>query len=76
LILLVFLSWVWEVTVGENILGFQKPKPWKYIFILLAILAFWFPMNPITVKPDFNPIYLLTSKDLLHFSHTSSYLLT
>jgi len=75
LIFLVFLSWVWEVAVGKNILSFQKPKPWKYLFIPLAILAFWFPMNPITAQPDFNPIYLLTSDSGLAFcSMTPVYL--
>jgi len=75
LIFLVFLSWSWEAAIGENTVGFQKPKPWKYLFIPLAILAFWFPMNPITAKPDFNPVYLLTSDSGLAFcSMTPVYL--
>ena len=71
----VFLSWSWEAAFGENIVGFQKPKPWKYLFIPLAIFAFWFPLNSITLKPDFNPIYLLTSDSGLAFcSMTPVYL--
>ena len=63
------------MAVGKNILSFQKPKPWKYLFIPLAILAFLFPMNPITAKPDFNPVYLLTSDSGLAFcSMTPVYL--
>ena len=63
------------IAFGENIVSFQKPKPWKYLFIPLAIFAFWFPMNSITLKPDFNPIYLLTSDSGLAFcSMTPVYL--
>jgi hypothetical protein len=71
----VFLFWSWEAAFGENVVSFQKPKPWKYLFIPLAILAFWFPINSITLRPDFNPIYLLTSDSGLAFcSMTPVYL--
>lgn len=64
-----------QAAFGENIVGFQKPKPWKYLFIPLAIFVFWFSINSITLKPDFNPIYLLTSDSGLAFcSMTPVYL--
>jgi hypothetical protein len=33
----------------------------------LAFLAFWFPLNPESMKPDFNPSYIFTNSVGLAF---------
>jgi len=40
---------------------------YRYWVALLAFLAFWYPLNPDTMKPDFNPLYFLTSSAGLTF---------
>ena len=59
--------WLWESISPKNEFEFQRIPAWKYCLILLALIAFWFPVNPITLKPDFNPVYILTSGTSLSF---------
>jgi len=60
--------WLWESIHSKKELFFrQKPPAWKYGLLLLALLPFWGPVNRITLLPDFNPVYLLTSGAGLSF---------
>jgi hypothetical protein len=59
--------WFWEFIFPKNEFLVQKQPLWKYWPIFLALLAFWGPINPRTLLPDFNPIYFLTSGSGLSF---------
>ena len=65
--LLVALFWIWEVAIQKN--DFSSPiKLSKKCWIIpLAFVAFWYPINPETMCPDFNIIYLLTNEAGLTF---------
>lgn len=73
--LIVAVFWIWEARVGENDFTAIRRPIWKYWVVPLAFLAFWYPLNPDTMKPDFNPLYILTSSAGLRFSMmTAAYL--
>ncbi len=59
--LAVALFWFWEAIVCENDFAPQKQPLWKYWVVPFALLAFWYPTNPKTLMPDFNPLYLFTN---------------
>lgn len=59
--------WFWEALAQRNDFVPQKRSAWKYWVIPLAVLAFWYPLNPDTMMPDFNPIYLLANMAGLAF---------
>jgi hypothetical protein len=59
--LLIAACWIWEIFARQNDYTRQRQPLWKYWVIIPAGLAFWEPVNPITLLPDFNLIYLLTS---------------
>jgi hypothetical protein len=59
--------WLWESVFPKNELAMQKPLSWKYGIILLALLPFWEPVQHLTLLPDFNPTYILTSGAGLSF---------
>jgi hypothetical protein len=66
--LLVALFWFWEAMANEN--EFSRPGKrsfQNYWALLPAFFAFWGPINPKTMGPDFNPIYILTSSSGLAF---------
>jgi hypothetical protein len=63
--ILAFL-WLWDA-IHPNHYTEYKPSKWKYWPLLPALLAFWGPVNPNILTPDFNPIYLLTSGTGLSF---------
>jgi len=65
--LIVAASWIWEAIAKKNDLSPVKPPAWKYWVAPLAFLAFWYPLNPQTMQPDFNSLYLLTSSAGLAF---------
>jgi hypothetical protein len=58
---LVAAFWFWEALVKRNDLTPREKATWKYWMIPLVFLAFWYPANPSTLLPDFDPIYLLTN---------------
>lgn len=60
-------SWAWEAVVLKNDFTVREQSLWKYWVVPLAFLAFWFPMNPDTLMPDFSPAYFLTSGSGLYF---------
>lgn len=53
--------WAWEACVLKNDFTRTKQPIWKYWVVPLALLAFWYPINVKTGKPDFNLLYMLTS---------------
>lgn len=53
--------WLWEAIVMKNNFSPAKPPIWKYWFVPLAFLAFWYPINLRTAMPDFNPVGLFTN---------------
>lgn len=59
--------WLWESIFPKNEFGLSKIPAWKYWTMLLALFAFWCPVNPLTLTPDFNPIYIFTSGTSLSF---------
>lgn len=59
--------WLWESISPKNEFELQKIPVWKYWLILPALLPFWEPVNPHTLLPDFNPLYMLTSGAGLSF---------
>jgi len=65
--LLVALFWFWEALIQKNDFTSPTKSPRKYWIIPLAFLAFWYPINPDTMGPDFNILYLLTNEAGLTF---------
>jgi hypothetical protein len=59
--------WFWEAIFPKNAFELRKLPAWQYWPLLLALLAFWFPVNPHTLTPDFNPVNILTSGTGLSF---------
>lgn len=59
---LLALLWIWEAIVKKNSFIRKKRPAGKYWVFLPAFLAFWFPMEPQTMQPDFSPGLILTSE--------------
>lgn len=54
--------WIWEAFVHKNnFMKFQKLNIWLIISFCAALFAFWNPINPKTLMPDFNPAFFLTN---------------
>ena len=71
LILVMFLIvaafWAIEAVLVKNNFTPTRQSIWKYWVIVPAVLAFWYPLNPQTGRPDFNPAYLFTNAAGLAF---------
>jgi hypothetical protein len=67
MLLVVAASWFWDIFAQKNQFIPVKQPWWKYWVIPLALLAFWYPINPITFRPDFNLSYLITNSAGLAF---------
>ncbi len=63
--------WFKEAVHPQNRMYIQKDNVWKYWPLLLALFAFWEPVNPQNLSPDFNPVYLFTSGSGLSFCMTT-----
>jgi hypothetical protein len=59
--LLVAAFWLWEAIAQETSFAPQARPWWKYWVVPVAFLAFWYPLNPETGLPDFNPILLFNN---------------
>lgn len=59
--LLVAAFWEWEVFAKETSFAPRQRPWWRYWVVPVAFLAFWYPLNPGTGLPDFNPVYLFTN---------------
>jgi len=65
--ILVAIFWFWEAFVNKNDFTPQKLPIIRYWVVPLAFLAFWYPVNLKTMKPDFNLVYLFTNPAGLAF---------
>jgi hypothetical protein len=59
--------WFWEAYAKENNFKSVKATPAKILVVLLAFIAFWDPINPLTRGMDFNLIYLINNAGGLAF---------
>lgn len=67
LFLLVSASWFYEAKVGENDFSSGVKMEWKSMLFLPALLAVWQPVDRVTMGPDFNQIFLISSGSGLTF---------
>jgi len=69
LFLALFVAGAWFFEISSNQNDFTKSPQSKRIvvFVPIVLLAIWHPINPSTLKPDFNPVYFLTSGSSLTF---------
>lgn len=58
---LVALVWCWETVIKVNELHLRRQPLWRYWVVPVGFLAFWFPLNPETLGPDFSLAQLLTN---------------
>jgi len=65
--LIVATFWFWEASVNRNNFTPQKLPIIRYWVVPLAFLAFWYPVNLESMKPDFNLAYLFTNPAGLAF---------
>lgn len=65
--LIVAIFWFWEGIIQKNDFTPRKRSYWKYWVIPFTIFAFWYPVNPVSMIPDFHPIYLFTNSAGLAF---------
>ena len=65
--LIVTGAWIWEAIADVN--NFEKINLniFKFFMILLALFAFWYPINMSSLEPDFNLLYIFTSESGLTF---------
>jgi ABC-type proline/glycine betaine transport system permease subunit len=56
--LVVAALWFWEVHCQEERLYSTKTAIVEILGVPFAFLAFWYPVNMNTLRPDFNPLYL------------------
>ena len=68
-ILTLFVAFIWfgEFAINKNDFPPRKISLIRLWVIPLAFLAFWFPLNPESMKPDFNPSYIFTNSVGLAF---------
>jgi len=65
--IMVAFFWFWEALVQKNDFTSPTKLSKKYWIIPLTLLAFWYPINPETMGPDFNILYLFTNEAGLTF---------
>ncbi len=65
--LILALLWGKEALKPSVSLTFRQNLIHRWWLLLLALVAFWFPVNPQTMKPDFNPMYMILSGAGLSF---------
>ena len=65
--LLVAFSWFWDLLVQKNNFSSLWKYKSKYWMFFLSFIAFWYPINSETLKPDFNILYLFTNEAGLTF---------
>jgi len=67
LTLVVALLWFWEIAVKKNNFSPRKIPIIRYWVVPLALLAFWYPVNLESMKPDFNLSYVFANSAGLAF---------
>lgn len=53
LVIIMALLWIWEIISGENDFTEKNVAWWKLLALPLALFAFYYPVNPETLSPDF-----------------------
>jgi hypothetical protein len=59
--LVVAAFWAWEAKVLQNDFSWAKISIWRYWVVPLMFVAFWYPLDSGTAKPDFNLLGLFTN---------------
>jgi hypothetical protein len=69
LVTFLFLAVIWacEALRPAVLLSIRNQPLRRFWPVILALFAFWYPVNPQTLLPDFNPAYLITSGAGLSF---------
>lgn len=69
--LILGIAWIVVAIRGDLKPSFKGVAPMRYLFLPLALLAFWTPTN-VELQPHFDPLLLLTSPDYgLYFCMTT-----
>jgi hypothetical protein len=69
--LILGITWIVVAIRGDLEPSFKGVPPVRYLFLPLALLAFWTPVNA-ELQPNFDPLLLLTSPDYgLYFCMTT-----
>jgi hypothetical protein len=53
--------WIWEAIVLKNDFTCPKISFSRYWVVPLMLIAFWYPLNFVTARPDFNPLGIVTN---------------
>jgi len=64
---LISLLWFWEAYAGKNDFSPVNTSVMKISIALLAFLAFWDPINPVTHGINFDPVFLVNNAGGLAF---------
>ena len=67
LTIVVALLWFWEFAVNRNDFTPRKINLIRFWVVPFAFLAFWYPLNLESMKPDFNLSYIFTNSVGLAF---------
>ena len=67
LMLLVALSWVWEVVAERNSFDTPVHVSWRWWVVPVAFLALLQPVDTTAMSPDFTPLRLITNEAGLTF---------
>ena len=67
LTIIVAAFWFWEVAINRNNFTFQKIPLIRFWVVPFAFLAFWYPINLESMKPDFDLAYIITNPAGLAF---------
>ncbi|VVB74988.1 Uncharacterised protein [Candidatus Tiddalikarchaeum anstoanum] len=74
--LIVAISWFWESIIQKNDFTIRKIPKWKYLLIILSFIAFWYPTEPKTFTPNFNPLGIITNMAGLAFCTMTPFYIT
>lgn len=60
--LIITAVWLWEGVIKQSDFSKAQWSPGRLWVLPLAFIAFWYPINMGTLRPDFNLLYLVTSE--------------
>jgi hypothetical protein len=66
IMLLVAFTWLWETVVMKSDYSLRGARRTRLWVVPLALLAFWYPLNPRILMPDFNPLHLVAGSGGWH----------
>ena len=64
---LVAFVWLRDLSRGHNRYSFKRLNGKNAWLVAVSVFCFWWPLNPVTIQPDFNPVYLFTSTSAMAF---------